>query len=84
MESVLGRYLDPKEVVHHKDKNKQNNHPDNLEVYDCNANHLRDELTGIRPNFSEDGLRRTRENTLRVNQKRALAIRKASRTDAGE
>lgn len=84
MEGVLGRYLDPLEVVHHKDKDKQNNHPDNLEVYDCNANHLRDELTGVRPNFSEDGLRRIRENTLRVNRRRGSANRKASGSGAAE
>jgi predicted DNA-binding protein (UPF0251 family) len=84
MEEVLGRYLDPKEVVHHKDKDKQNNRPDNLEVYGCNADHLRDELTGVRPNFSEEGLRRIRENTLRVNRRRASASRLASKNDVGE
>lgn len=83
MEHHLGRYLDQNEVVHHKDKNKQNNTLSNLEVYASNADHLRDELTGVRPNFSEDGLRRIRENTLRVNRRRALASRKASKSGAG-
>lgn len=32
MEKVLGRYLEPYEVVHHRDGNKKNNDPDNLEV----------------------------------------------------
>lgn len=32
MENKLGRPLRPKEIVHHKDKNRSNNHPDNLEV----------------------------------------------------
>lgn len=32
MEQVLGRKLKPNEVVHHKDGNKKNNSPDNLEV----------------------------------------------------
>jgi hypothetical protein len=40
MESVLGRYLKPKECVHHKDKNRQNNIPSNLERFDNNAQHL--------------------------------------------
>lgn len=32
MEKTLGRYLNSDEVVHHKDGDKKNNHPDNLEV----------------------------------------------------
>ncbi|MCM3130977.1 MULTISPECIES: HNH endonuclease [unclassified Paenibacillus] len=31
-EKILGRKLAPWENVHHKDRNKENNHPDNLEV----------------------------------------------------
>ena len=45
MEQQIGRYLEPHEVVHHKDGNKQNNHPSNLALYQSNAEHLRDELT---------------------------------------
>jgi hypothetical protein len=32
MEEILGRPLLDEEVVHHKDEDKLNNHPDNLEV----------------------------------------------------
>ncbi len=32
-EKKLGRHLRPEEVVHHKDGNKANNHPDNVEVF---------------------------------------------------
>lgn len=32
MENMLGRALLPGEVVHHKDGNKKNNNPDNLEL----------------------------------------------------
>lgn len=33
MEKKLGRRLLPKETVHHIDKNKKNNNPNNLELY---------------------------------------------------
>ena len=39
-EKLVGRPLLSSEVVHHKDGNKQNNHPDNLEVL-TRAEHLR-------------------------------------------
>jgi hypothetical protein len=32
MECLLGRLLEPDETVHHRDGNKTNNHPDNLEL----------------------------------------------------
>lgn len=32
-ENKIGRYLTDKEVVHHIDMNKQNNSPDNLEIF---------------------------------------------------
>lgn len=32
MESVLGRSLTADEIVHHKDRNKRNNNPENLEL----------------------------------------------------
>jgi hypothetical protein len=46
MESVLGRYLSPTEVVHHKDRNKSNNDPSNLELGRSNTEHLMEELAG--------------------------------------
>ena len=55
MEKKLGRYLDPKEVVHHKDHDPQNNHPDNLMVFGKNSEHLRHELTGKCPNWTPEG-----------------------------
>jgi hypothetical protein len=33
MEDVLGRYLSGTEIVHHKDQNRRNNDPSNLEVH---------------------------------------------------
>lgn len=42
-EQKLGRALLPGEVVHHLDGDKTNNHPDNLEVFADNGQHLRRE-----------------------------------------
>lgn len=57
-EEMLGRYLDPDEVVHHIDGDKQNNAPENLEVFQSNGEHLKHELAGRTPSWSEDGKRR--------------------------
>lgn len=40
MEKHLGRYLDPSEVVHHKDGNPRNNNIDNLELFANQSNHI--------------------------------------------
>lgn len=72
MEAKLGRYLSKKEVVHHRDGNPLNNHPDNLEVFGSNGDHLRHELTGRCPNWTEEGLRRMRVGILK-----SAAIRSA-------
>jgi hypothetical protein len=39
METMLGRPLEPGEVVHHKDGDRGNNDPDNLEVLDSAGTH---------------------------------------------
>lgn len=39
-EQALGRRLKPGELVHHRDGDKKNNHPDNLEVVAGNAEHF--------------------------------------------
>lgn len=38
-EQKLGRRLLPGEIPHHKDEDKQNNHPDNLEIKRSHAEH---------------------------------------------
>ena len=58
VEDKLGRYLTPEEVVHHIDGNVANNHPDNLEVYSSNAEHLKRDLAGRIPKWSRSGKRR--------------------------
>ena len=39
MENLLGRYLTKEEIVHHKDRNKTNNDPSNLQVVDSSEHH---------------------------------------------
>ena len=55
MEQSLGRLLERQEVVHHKDGNKQNNSIENLELFDKNSSHLKHELTGRVPKWTNDG-----------------------------
>lgn len=70
MEAHLGRYLEPHEVVHHKDGNRQNNALENLEVFDSNAEHLRHELTGQCPQWTAGGEARIRAGVERSAAKR--------------
>lgn len=58
MEAVLGRYLLESEVVDHRDNHPIHNWPDNLRLFDTNADHLRETLTGrekASPRPSEPG-----------------------------
>lgn len=57
-ERVLGRHLLPNEVVHHKNDDPADNRPENLQVYDSNADHLRETLAGKCPKWSEEGRQR--------------------------
>lgn len=58
VERMIQRLLLPSEVVHHKDGAPRNNAPSNLQVFDSNADHLRHELKGHIPNWSNDGRRK--------------------------
>ena len=69
MEKKLGRYLLPTEVVDHIDRNTRNNHPDNLRVFQSNAEHLHVTLTGRCPNWSDEGKTRLDQARRRVRQK---------------
>jgi hypothetical protein len=61
MESKLGRYLDRKEVVHHKDHTPGNNHPGNLMLFSSNGRHLHHELKGKCPQWTPEGKERLLE-----------------------
>ncbi len=45
VEKQIGRHLMPSEIVHHKDGNKRNNHPDNLELFSSIAEHKSEHRT---------------------------------------
>ena len=59
MEKLLGRFLTAGEVVHHMDGNPSNNAPENLRLFDSNAEHLKFDLAGKIPEWSPEGRART-------------------------
>lgn len=65
MERVLGRHLLPTEVVHHRNRDKRDNRPENLRVYHSNGEHLADELAGRCPQWSTEGRDRLRATARR-------------------
>jgi hypothetical protein len=60
MEAHLGRLLEPTEIVHHKDGNRQNNALENLEVFGSNGAHLATSLRGRVPRWTPAGKARLR------------------------
>jgi hypothetical protein len=62
MEEHLGRHLKDGEVVHHRNGIRHDNRIENLELFQSNGEHLRYELTGKVPKWSEDGKSRLRNS----------------------
>ena len=60
MEQHLNRFLLPQEVVHHKNRDKQDNRIENLTLFSKNSAHLKHELTGKCPNWSAQGKKKLR------------------------
>ena len=58
MEQMLGRYLQPSEVVHHRNGVSDDNRPENLELFVSNASHLAHELQGRCPQWTPAGRER--------------------------
>ena len=65
MENHIGRYLDPGEVVHHKNKKPSDNRIENLELFSSNGKHLSKERTGLTPNWTIEGIHRMQESAAR-------------------
>lgn len=55
-EQIVGRYLDPLEVVDHIDGLTLHNDISNLRIFDSNGQHLERTIAGCRPNWSDKGL----------------------------
>jgi DNA-binding CsgD family transcriptional regulator len=58
VEKRMGRFLSSKEVVHHKNGERQDNRSCNLELFESNGHHLAKTLKGKCPKWTEDGKRR--------------------------
>jgi len=78
MEEVLGRYLTRSEVVHHKNGNKQDNRPENLELFQANGKHLAATLKGETPKWTPEG--RAKTMSVLHSPKTKEKIRRAGKT----
>jgi transposase len=80
MEKVVGRYLRPSEVVHHRDGNPRNNAPDNLELFSSNAAHLHHEW---KTSWAEKRLALQRKQSVRqqTNRRQSSPTQQETGTD---
>lgn len=82
IEEALGRILLPTEVIHHKDGNKQNNDPSNLQLFQNNGEHLEVDLKGRCPKWTEAGRERIRKANLQRWSDWRAANPQVSKSDA--
>lgn len=75
MEEHLGRLLLPREVVHHKNKNRSDNRLENLQLFSSNGEHLAFELKGQVPKWTEEGKARIAEGIRRRDERRHIRSR---------
>ena len=75
MEEHLGRYLNPNEVVHHLNGQRADNRLSNLVLFQSNAEHLKVDLKGRCPKWSEDG--KWRLHVARLKRTAKCRLRKA-------
>lgn len=76
MEDALGRYLEPQEVVHHRNGITDDNRLENLEWFATNVDHIRATRTGVpqrlTPEQKEHHREATKEGMRRWKARRAL------------
>lgn len=79
MEQKIGRLLERGEVVHHLNGDPADNRPENLELFSKNSDHLRHELTGKCPRWTEDGKARIRAGVEKARRIARKGIKRGER-----
>lgn len=77
MEQHIGRLLEPHEVVHHINGDKQDNRIENLQLFASNAEHLAETLRGKCPQWTERGIRAIAEGRAKYHGLDANAVEQA-------